>query len=204
MTFWHGDVFYITGILWGECTSYLVDSYHSTELWCFPDYQSYEAVGQARERVASDLRSQSTHMTSRMKLLLKSGGGLYVFVVYGKVHSILLCANVEINLTITNTIVTVCSIPLTNQGRVMHICVGNLTIIVFFSFGGRQVIMWTNAAILLIGTLGTNLSEVLVEIDAFSFRKMHLNISSAKWRPFCLGLNVLICKCTIHESANAG
>ena len=36
--------------------------------------------------------------------------------------------------------------------------------------GRRQAIIWTNAWILLIGPLGTNFSEVLVEIDSFSFK----------------------------------
>ena len=58
--------------------------------------------------------------------------------------------------------------------------------------GRRQAIIWTSAGILLIWTLGTNFSEILSEIHAFSFKKMHLKMSSAKWRPFCLGLNVLI------------
>ena len=57
--------------------------------------------------------------------------------------------------------------------------------------GQRQVIIWTNAGILLIGPLGTNLTEILSEIHTFSLKKMHLKISSGKWRPFCLGLNVL-------------
>ena len=55
----------------------------------------------------------------------------------------------------------------------------------------RQVIIWTNAGILLIGPWGTNFSEILIDIQAFSLKKMHLEISSAKWRPCCLGLNVL-------------
>ena len=55
----------------------------------------------------------------------------------------------------------------------------------------RQAIIWTNAGILLIGPLGTNFSKILTEIQIFSFRKMHLKITSAKWHPFCLGLNVL-------------
>ena len=50
---------------------------------------------------------------------------------------------------------------------------------------------WTNAGILLIGPLGTNFSEFPIEIHTFSFKKMHLELSSGKWRPFCLGLNVL-------------
>ena len=57
--------------------------------------------------------------------------------------------------------------------------------------GRRQAIIWINSAILLIGPLGTNLSEILIEIHAFSFTKMHLKTSSGKCRPFCLGLNVL-------------
>ena len=40
-------------------------------------------------------------------------------------------------------------------------------------------------------TLGTNFSEMLVEIHAFSFKEMQLKMSSPKWRPFCLGFNVL-------------
>ena len=52
-------------------------------------------------------------------------------------------------------------------------------------------IIWTNGGILLIEPLGTNFSDILIEIHAFSFKKMHLKMSSGKWRPFCLGLNVL-------------
>ena len=49
--------------------------------------------------------------------------------------------------------------------------------------GRHQAIIWTNAGILLIGPLGINFSEIL--INTFSFKKMHLQMSSAKWRPFC-------------------
>ena len=55
----------------------------------------------------------------------------------------------------------------------------------------RQAIIWTNAGILLIRTLGANFSEIFTEILTFSFKKMHFKVSSAKWRPFCLGFNVL-------------
>ena len=54
-----------------------------------------------------------------------------------------------------------------------------------------QAIIWTYAGILLIWNLGTNFSEILSKIRAFSFKKMHFKMSSAKWRAFCLGLNVL-------------
>ena len=79
-----------------------------------------------------------------------------------------------------------------------HICVGNLTIIGSdngLSPGRRQAIVWTNAGILLIGPLGTNFREILIGIHKFSFTKMHLKMSSAKWRPFSLGLNMLTKKC---------
>ena len=36
------------------------------------------------------------------------------------------------------------------------------------------------------------MSEILIEIYTFPFKKMHLKMSSGKWRPSCLGLNVLI------------
>ena len=83
---------------------------------------------------------------------------------------------------------------LTHWGRVTHICVVKLTIIGSdngLSPGRRQAIIWTNAGILLIGPLGTNFSEILIGIQIFSFKKMRLKMSSGKWRPFCLGLNVL-------------
>ena len=83
---------------------------------------------------------------------------------------------------------------LTHWGRVTHICVGNLTII--GSDNGlspcrRLAIIWTNSGILSIGPLETNSSEILNEIDPFSFKKMHLKTSSDKRRPFCIVLNVL-------------
>ena len=93
-----------------------------------------------------------------------------------------------------NIAVNVQDAVLTHAGRVTHICVGKLTIIGSdngLSPDRRQAIIWTNAGILLIRTLGTNFSEILSEIYIFSFKKIHLKMSSGKRRPFCLGLNVL-------------
>ena len=85
---------------------------------------------------------------------------------------------------------------LTHWGRVTHICVS--IIIAIGSDNGlspnrRQAIIWTNAGILssVIRPSGTNISELLIEIHIFSFKKMHLKLSSGKWRPFCLTFNVL-------------
>ena len=85
-----------------------------------------------------------------------------------------------------------------------QICVSKFTII--GSDNGlspipRQAIIWTNAGILLIGTLGTNFSEILIQIHTFSNKKMYLKMSSGKCRPFCLGLNVLIYWC-VYASYN--
>ena len=80
-------------------------------------------------------------------------------------------------------------------GRVTHICVSNIIIIGSdngLSSGRCQAIIWTKCwDILLIGPLGINFSEILIEINNFLFKKMHLNKSSAKWLLFLLDLNEL-------------
>ena len=83
---------------------------------------------------------------------------------------------------------------LTHWGRVTHICVSKLIII--GSYNGlspdrRQAIIWTNARLLSIGPLRIYFNENLIKIQQFSLKKMHVKLSSAKWRPSCLGLNVL-------------
>ena len=75
-----------------------------------------------------------------------------------------------------------------------HICVDNLTIFGSdngLSPGRRQAIIWIHAGILLIGLLGTNFSETLIDTHTFSFKKMRLKMSSAKCRSSCRGLNEL-------------
>ena len=89
----------------------------------------------------------------------------------------------------------------THWGRVTHICLSRLTITGSdngLSPGRRQAIIWTNAGILLIGPLGTNFSDILIEILTFSFKKMCLEVSSAKRWPCCLGLTEL--NMHIHHS----
>ena len=75
-----------------------------------------------------------------------------------------------------------------------HLCVSKLTSIASdngLSPGRRQAIIWNNAGILWIGPLGTNFSEILIEIQTFSLKKIRLKMSSAKCCSFRLGLNVL-------------
>ena len=83
------------------------------------------------------------------------------------------------------------SLVLTHWGQVTHICISKLT-----SIGSNNGLApgrhWTSAGILFIHTLGTNFSEILSEIHTFSFNKIHLKMSSGKWRSFCLSLNVFM------------
>ena len=55
----------------------------------------------------------------------------------------------------------------------------------------RRAIIWLS-----IEQRGANFSSIWINILSFSFTKRHLRISHAKWRSFCLGLNVL----TGHKS----
>ena len=76
-----------------------------------------------------------------------------------------------------------------------HVSVSKLSLVYIMAYrlvGGRhQTSIWTTAGIWLIWTFGTNFSEILSTIHTFSFKKMHLKMSSVKWWPFCLGLNVV-------------
>ena len=79
---------------------------------------------------------------------------------------------------------------LTNRGRIY---ISKLSIIGSDNIllpGRRQAIIWTNAAILLIETLGIIFSEIWSEIHIFYFKKMHLKMSSAKRRSYYIGLGV--------------
>ena len=94
---------------------------------------------------------------------------------------------------------------LTHWGRVMYICIGKLTIIGSnngLSHGGHQAIMWTNPGILSIGPLGTNLSDILMGNQTFSFMKMHFKMSSVKCHQFCLSLNVICNRCYNEPPGN--
>ena len=80
-----------------------------------------------------------------------------------------------------STLTRICASKLTNIGSDSGL-----------SPGGRQAIIWTNAGLLLVGTLETDFSGILSKIHKFLFKKIHLKMSFAKWRLFCLGLNGLI------------
>ena len=82
---------------------------------------------------------------------------------------------------------------LTHWDRVMHIYVRKLTTIGSDNGllpGRRQANIWSNVGILLIRPLGTNFSEIFTKIYTFSFKKIHLKMSSGKWQPSCFCLNL--------------
>ena len=83
--------------------------------------------------------------------------------------------------------------PLTHWGRATHICVGKLIIIgsdnglsPCLSPGWGQAIIWTNAGILLIGPLGTNFSEILIEIKENVFESVICEMAAILSRPQCV------------------
>ena len=56
----------------------------------------------------------------------------------------------------------------------------------------------------LIRPLGTNFSEISIEIHTVSIKKLHLKLSSAKRQPFCLGINVLMNEQTVFTMCFIG
>ena len=86
-------------------------------------------------------------------------------------------------------------VTLTHWGQMMHMCNSKLTTIGSdkgLSLGQHQAIIWTNVGILFIGHLRRNFNEIVIEIQTFSFKKMHFKMSNVKWWPFCLSLDVLM------------
>ena len=76
----------------------------------------------------------------------------------------------------------------------MHIWVSKLIIIGSdkgLLHGQHQAIISNNAGILLIKPLGNNFNEMFINIHILSFNQIHFEMSSGKWHPFCLSINVL-------------
>ena len=78
-------------------------------------------------------------------------------------------------------------------GHMTHISISKLTIIGSDNGllpGWHQAIIWTNARILLIGHLGTNLREIVIEVCIFSFKNAFENVvrkmGAISSRPLCI------------------
>ena len=69
--------------------------------------------------------------------------------------------------------------PITPGAAYMHQWTGSSLVQVSLSPVRHQAIAWTNAEVLWIGLLGTNFSEIWIGIPSYSFKKMHLKMSSA-------------------------
>ena len=70
-----------------------------------------------------------------------------------------------------------------------HICLSKITIIGSdngLSPGQRQAIFWAIVGVWLIGLLGANFTEILIDIFIFSFKKIHLQMSSGNGGHFVL------------------
>ena len=77
---------------------------------------------------------------------------------------------------------------------VPHICVGDRVSIGSdngLSPRRHQTKIWTDTDILLVRLQGIYFNEFYLEIQIFLSKKMHFNMSTAKWRPFSL-----LFKCT--------
>ena len=84
-----------------------------------------------------------------------------------------------------------------------RICVGKLTSIASdngLSPARHQTINYTNAGILLMGPLGTNISGILNEFQTFPLKKLRLKMSSAKRQPYFPDLSVI--RQHFYETAN--
>ena len=92
--------------------------------------------------------------------------------------------------SVTNDFSLCDTFDLTHLPLVPHICVSGWCQH-WFNNGlspiRRQDIILTNTGILSIEHLKTNFSEILIKIQNLSSTKMHLQILSAKWWPFCPG-----------------
>ena len=57
---------------------------------------------------------------------------------------------------------------------------------------GYHAIIWRSASLLFIVSLGTNYSEILIKTLQFSYKKINLKMSSAKWLALLLDHNILM------------
>ena len=117
-----------------------------------------------------------THETPhfhRSQFLLTEIRKKYNLVFYTDVRKVRLDA---VSWLHNNSSVIIATLCLTHWGRVTHICVDIENIICSdngLSPCRRQAIIWTNAGILLIRSLGTNFNEISIGIHTFSFKKIN-------------------------------
>ena len=90
-------------------------------------------------------------------------------------------------------------IPLTHWDWGIHLCISKLTTIGSYNGLVRAKPYLNQCWNIVNWTLRNKLQWIFyIEIHTFSFKKIHLKISSRKWHPFCFSLNVLT-----HINCNA-
>ena len=125
----------------------------------------YTSTSKLCRVLVTSLRAYRLHMTLCFSIFMHFYWQIMMTLTHGITRGVLV--------SVTDSSAAV----LTHSGRLTHICVGNLTVSGSnsgLSPGRQQAIIWTNAGILLIGQLGTNVSDILIQILIFSFKKMRL------------------------------
>ena len=196
MTSSNGNIFRVTGHLCRGIHRSPVNSRHKDQ-WRGALMFSFICTrinGWVNNGDAGDLRCHRAHYDVAVMATVRCGvNSLFQYVSFILHLSLLCCMNdSQYHLIYYEKRDTY---SLTHWGQVTNICAGNLTIIGSdngLSPEWRQAIIWTNAGILSIGPLGTKFNEISMKIQTFPLKKMHFKMSSAKWRPFYVGLNGLI------------
>ena len=109
--------------------------------------------------------------------LLLSVGLLVKFIASIGIVVVTSVCHTSITLTITVIIIIVINVSIAIIFRVA--CVGILTTMDWDDGVSSRRHQWW-----------TNLNDILIGMRTFSFEKLHLKMSSEKWRPFCLHLKV--------------
>ena len=150
--------------------------------------------------------AQVNHFASQNLVLIGSSNGLLIFWCQGSTEKVLTDRQLDPQKETAveyetkyklyiyqNAFQNVC---LTHWGRVTHICVGNLTIIGW----DMWLVAWMapshylNQCWNIVNWTPRSKHQWNFNRNSkFSFKKMYFKMLSAKWRPFCLGLNVLSC-----------
>ena len=101
------------------------------------------------------------------------------------IHYEYTCENIFCNM-LAISFMGLCVDSLTPSDAFMRQCI-RWSLVQIMTCRRFGAIIWTNADISSIRPQGTHFNETLFVIQQFPLKKMPLNMSSAKWRQFCLG-----------------
>ena len=124
-------------------------------------------------------QSEFNHFHKKMHLKMSSG----------KRRLFYFCDNAKFLNSIIRWRLTRIIFDLTHWGRVTHVYVKKASPWLVQIRACQSVIL-ANAGLFLM-VPETNLSKIRIKIQQISLTEMNLKMTSAKWRPLCLGLNVI-------------